>query len=130
MGDLSRDFDRAEFACRCGCGANQVSPRLVAALQDMRRQLGRPIAIRSGCRCPTHNAAEGGKPDSAHLSSLPGAEPVEACEAADLVAAMSRERYALVAAALMTGVRRIGIGKDFIHVDVDATKDQEVLWLY
>ena len=127
MGDLSRDFDRAEFACKDGCGANLIRPRLVDALQDMRRQLGRPIAIRSGCRCPAWNAHEKGKPDSAHLC-LP--EEGELGEAADLVAATSRDRYQLVAAALITGIRRIGIGKDFVHVDVDVGKDQDVLWLY
>jgi len=127
VGDLSRDFSRAEFACRDGCGANQVSPRLVDALQAMRDRVGRPIAIRSGCRCRAWNAHEGGKPDSAHLC-VP--EEGELCEAADLAAPDSATRYDLVAAAIAAGIHRIGIGKGFVHVDVDTTKDQEVLWLY
>jgi hypothetical protein len=28
------------------------------------------------------------------------------------------------------GVTRIGIGKDFVHVDIERTKDQRVVWLY
>ena len=28
MGDLSEHFDRREFTCRCGCGADQVDPQL------------------------------------------------------------------------------------------------------
>jgi hypothetical protein len=139
MGDLSRDFNRSEFACRCGCGEDAVSPRLVEALQAMRDRMARPMYINSGCRCRYWNAHEGGKPDSAHLcgpSPQPsphggeGEEGGEVCEAADLAAPDSATRYDLVAAALASGVRRIGIGTDFIHVDVDGAKVQEVLWLY
>jgi hypothetical protein len=135
MGDLSEHFSRAEFACRCGCGADAVSPNLVEALERTRaalnaRQAGsveHGLRIRSGCRCPAHNQAEGGKEDSAHLTDL---ARKEYCEAADLEAATSRGRYQLVRAGIEADIKRIGIGKDFVHVDVDPVKDQEVLWLY
>jgi hypothetical protein len=127
MGDLSRDFDRSEFACRDGCGANQVSPRLIDRLQAMRDEVHRPVMIRSGCRCRPWNAHEGGKPDSAHLAI---AEEGELCEAADLAAPDSATRYDLMVAAILAGFTRIGIGADFVHLDVDPQKPQEVLWLY
>lgn len=127
MGDLSRDFNRFEFACRDGCGANQVSPRLVDRLQAMRDEVHRPVMVRSGCRCRAWNAHEKGKDDSAHLC-IP--EDGELCEAADLVAPDSATRFDLVEAAILAGFRRIGIGKDFVHLDVDTEKAQEVLWLY
>ena len=145
MGDLSPHFSRQEFACRCGCGIDNVSPNLVDALERMRERLNwrtamdlgprtsdggpreRGLVIRSGCRCREHNASRdvGGKPDSAHLASR-----LEMCEAADLVAIISRDRYQLVRAAMEAGIKRIGIGRDFVHVDVDPAKDQEVVWLY
>jgi len=65
---LSTHFDSAEFACKCGCGRAAVSPRLVAALEEVRRKLGgRPIHINSGVRCEAHNAAVGGSPNSQHV---------------------------------------------------------------
>lgn len=68
MGDLSRDFDRQEFACRCGkCGFNTVDYELLVHLQYERAHFGSPIVITSGCRCYTHNKAVGGADHSQHL---------------------------------------------------------------
>ena len=66
MGDLSRNFSRKEFRCRC-CDRAYVSPRLVAALQDLRDLAGGPVRITSGFRCPDHNWRQGGTPRSQHL---------------------------------------------------------------
>jgi hypothetical protein len=125
MGDLSAHFSRSEFACQCGCGADQVSSRLLEALETMRESAKRPLTIRSGCRCPNHNQAEGGKVASAHITT-----PGHPCEAADLETLTSRDRYQLLRAALAAGCTRIGIGRDFLHMDVDALNPQEVAWLY
>lgn len=127
MGDLSPHFSRREFACRCGCGADAVSPALVELLERIREFTVRPIVIRSGCRCPAHNAAAGGTPTSAHLTDVAA---WEFCEAADLATTTSRDRYHLLRAALAAGTPRIGIGRDFVHVDIDPALEQEVLWLY
>jgi uncharacterized protein YcbK (DUF882 family) len=69
MGDLSRKFSRKEFACHCGCGTDNVSPELVAALQELRDRAGRPVMVVSGCRCPEHNREVGGEPQSFHLAT-------------------------------------------------------------
>jgi uncharacterized protein YcbK (DUF882 family) len=53
MGDLSKNFSRAEFRCR-HCGAEGIQPVLVQALQDLRDQIGRGIVVNSGYRCPAH----------------------------------------------------------------------------
>lgn len=63
----SPHFKRAEFACRCGCGADDISPYLVACLEDVRKALDLPLIITSGVRCEKHNAAVGGVPNSRHL---------------------------------------------------------------
>ena len=68
MGDLTRDFDRREFACKCGCGFDGISPTLVALVQEIRDEVGKPVYIESGCRCPRHNKAIGGVRNSAHLA--------------------------------------------------------------
>jgi len=35
-----------------------------------------------------------------------------------------------VAAAIRNGIRRIGIGKSFVHVDNDASLPNPTIWLY
>ena len=61
MGDLTKDFNRKEFACKCGCGFDGIDPRVVLMTQQIRDALGEPIRINSGCRCVKHNAAVGSK---------------------------------------------------------------------
>lgn len=70
MGDLTKNFNRAEFACKgqncCGNSA-PVSVRLVHAIQALRDKLGVPLTINSGFRCVKHNKAVGGAASSQHL---------------------------------------------------------------
>lgn len=62
MGDLTKNFSRSEFACKCGCGFDTVDYALVVLLQEVRDKLckvkGRevPVHINSGCRCENYNA--------------------------------------------------------------------------
>ena len=50
--------------------------------------------------------------------------------AADIACRGSRDRALIITALLEVGITRIGIGKTFIHCDVDNKKDQDVFWLY
>ena len=71
MGDLSLHFNRAEFACRCGCGfgtrVGDVSQALVRVLEQIRMQFDAPVAVVSGCRCSKHNRSVGGAIASQHV---------------------------------------------------------------
>ena len=74
MGDLSKNFSRSEFACKCGdCEVNVVDAELIKILQDLHDSLseawGAPIkiTINSGCRCWDHNEEIGGATYSQHL---------------------------------------------------------------
>lgn len=64
MGDVSRNFNRSEFACKCGCGLDDIDPLVVAALQRIRDRAGVPVIVTSGLRCSAHNLAEGGVPET------------------------------------------------------------------
>ena len=64
---LSKNFQRHEFACKCGCGFDTVDAELLFVLQDARDFFKRPITINSAARCPVWNAMVGGKPKSQHL---------------------------------------------------------------
>lgn len=120
MGDLTEWFSRIEFRCGCGCGRDDISIPLVRQLDSARRLYGRPIRVTSGVRCAAHNALVKGSRESAHLVGL----------AADLACPTPYDRYDLLMALLTMSFRRIGIGGDFIHVDIDRTKPSDLCWLY
>lgn len=67
MGDLTKNFNRFEFACKCGCGFDDIDLKVVQALQKLRDKLDKPIHVLSGCRCKAHNAEVGGAGGSQHL---------------------------------------------------------------
>ena len=121
---MSKHFADKEFECRCGqptCDApKQPNALLIERLEKMREIYKLPLIINSGYRCARHNSLSGGVKDSPHLTGL----------AADLLCNSSTERFHMIAAALGAGFKRIGIGKTFLHVDVDTSKAFEVCWLY
>jgi len=120
MGNISKHFNRAEFACKCGCGYDDISGRFLNILDDIRDLIDRPLVITSGCRCQEYNKKVGGKKYSAHTKGL----------AVDLNAVSSVERFEIVQALVAFKVSRVGIGKDFVHIDIDQSKPQQVIWLY
>ena len=124
MGDLSKNFSRREFACHCGCGRDNVSPALVAALQQLRDLAEAPVAVVSGCRCPAHNRAVGGAKGSLHLAT----RDQEGCAADVRIGGLGlKEMYRL--AQEVPGFYGGGIGlypgDGFMHVDV---RGHEARW--
>lgn len=110
MGDLSPHFSKQELACRC-CGRLKVDPRLIDALEALRVLAGVPIVVHAGYRCPGHNQAVGGVPNSEHTRGL----------AADIhIPGLSlQEMYDL--ASEVPQFTQGGIGAydtNFLHVDV------------
>ncbi len=88
---------------------------------DTARHIARiPFCINSGYRCPVHNRRVGGNATSSHLKGL----------AADIRVRHSSERYAVIKGLLAVGLTRIGIGKNFVHVDIDTDKPQNLIWNY
>lgn len=103
-----------------GSGRHNMKHGLVLRLDFIRDDVGFPIKVNSGYRTPEHNTAVGGSVNSAHLSGL----------AVDIACPNSHERFLLVQAALKYGFNRIGMGSNFIHLDIDETKPQRVIWTY
>jgi uncharacterized protein YcbK (DUF882 family) len=116
---MTNNFKRAEFACRCGCGLDAISPELVDGLQFLRDMIGKPMVVLSGCRCVRSNAAAKGAGKSQHL---PGADGL--CRAADV--RVPRTPWKILYAIADKSRRFKGIGvypsENFIHVDVRKTK--------
>lgn len=67
MGDLSKDFSRSEYICKCGCGFDTVDVELNRVMQELRDYYNRRITITGGNRCFTHNLrTPGAARDSQH----------------------------------------------------------------
>ena len=60
------NFQRSEFACKCGCGRDTVDAELLDVLNSIRSHFGKPLIVISGHRCATHNANVGGVANSQH----------------------------------------------------------------
>ena len=128
MGDLSKNFSKLEFQCPCSCGANKISSVLIEKLQKVRNIIGRPIVITSGVRCEFYNASIKGSMNSSHIP-----DEYEIGNDVDIACTNSKDRYELVEVA-QKFFKRIGISGGqyggFVHLDVDRSKVQEVMWLY
>lgn len=66
-GQLTKNFSADEFKCSCSdCSSFVIDHDHVNKLQALRDSVG-AIHITSAYRCPSHNAAVGGVPNSRHL---------------------------------------------------------------
>ena len=108
MGDLSTNFSRWEFTCKCGCGFDRVDPALIVLLENIRSDVGGPVSINSGCRCETHNTSVSGAKHSPHKLG----------EAADIQVEGGRHRFIVAESAYKHGAMGVGTYKGWIHADV------------
>ena len=112
----SKYFKPQEFACRCGCGAQEVSEVLLRELDSIREHFGVPVSITSGRRCESHNKAVGGANKSQHVLGLAadiqvkGKTPKEVFE---FLNQKFKSHYG------------IGLYKTFVHFDV---RDKRARW--
>jgi len=111
-------FTDDEFRCP-DCGLFIPNNELRMLLQKAREAFGRPIVVVSGTRCVAHNKAVGGVDDSEHTTG----------EGADVKCLADDTRWALLKIFFLLGVKRLEVGKTWIHVGVSKTKPQKVVFL-
>lgn len=112
---LSKNFTVKEFACTDGSDPIFIDTELVTILQKIRAHFGKSVKINSAYRTPTKNKAVGGKAYSQHLYG----------KAADIVVSgITPKKVAAYAEKLMPKKGGIGIYKNFVHIDVRATKSR------
>jgi len=116
-----KEFDSPDLS---GSGLN-MDKDFLSMLDNARDIAKTPFKITSGYRTKEHNIAIykklGKKPiESSHLKGL----------ACDIACSDSRARFLIINALLEAGFTRIGIANNFIHVDSDCEKSQDVIWTY
>jgi zinc D-Ala-D-Ala carboxypeptidase len=115
-----RYFKIEEFESRYekGSGA-KMDKAFLTILDNIRHDCGFPFVITSAYRTPQHNKDVGGAINSAHLRG----------HAVDVRCTDGAQRLAIVQNAIKHGIKRIGIAKNFVHLDNDPTLTNS-LWLY
>ena len=116
------NFTRDEFACKCGCGFDEIDPLLVSTLQRLRDEVQRPVVVNSGCRCRSHNAAVKGAPQSQHMRGKAADIRIDGMTSQQIVDILRR--------LYLDGEIYVGyvyaINGNSIHVDVRAPQSQVV----
>lgn len=109
MGDISANFNRSEFACKCGCGFAVVDTELLEVLEGVRQYFCEPVSITSGNRCWKHNKKVGGADHSKHALGIAADIKVANVEPQDVYDYLDRiypDRYG------------IGLYSGWVHIDV------------
>lgn len=112
----SSEFDSPDVP---GSGSN-MSSVFIEILEKIRSEVMYTFQIDSGFRTVKHNNNIGGKSNSSHLRGL----------AVDIFCVSDHIRFLIIQSAIKNGVKRIGIGNNFIHLDFDDSLPQEVVFLY
>jgi len=116
--DLIHNFKKDEFDCKCNCGKNNIDDELITMLNEARILADVSFVVNSACRCDEHNHNVGGSKTSSHPKGF----------AVDIKVTSSINRMKILTALLKVGFKRIGIYKNFIHVDNDKSKPLNVIW--
>lgn len=116
-----RYFTREEFDSPDVISSGEAMDlTLLKRLDRMRGEAGFSFYVTSGFRTKEHNARVGGVHSSSHTKGL----------AVDIACTNNRQRAIIIKLALKYGFTRIGISKGFIHLDIDESKSENVIWLY
>ena len=118
---LTKNFNKAEFDCKCGCEMPKEVliniQKLAEQLQAIRTISEQPIQINSAYRCAKHNKAIGGVKNSQHVLG----------KAADIVIKdhTAEETFYLISELINDGdMLQGGLGSynTFTHYDIRKTK--------
>lgn len=119
-------FKLSEFDSPDKPGSGEMMDPTVVQMLDIARDIyGYPMIVTSGFRTIEHNRSlidrgYAASPKSSHLLGL----------AVDIAVPNSQRRFLMLEALLDAGFHRIGVGDNFIHVDLDPNKTPNCLWVY
>lgn len=106
--------------CNPASSVDELNPKLVDRIILAQRMCGEQFIITSAYRSQGYERSKGRKGSSSHCKGL----------AVDVSAVNSHLRFKIVAGCILAGFPRLGIGKTFIHIDIDETKPHPIIFHY
>lgn len=106
--------------CVPACSVEDLNPKLVDRIIMAQRMCGVQFTVTSGYRSQAHERSKGRKGSSSHCKGL----------AVDVSAVNSHLRFKIIAGCILAGFPRLGVGKTFIHIDIDETKAHPIVFHY
>lgn len=124
---LSKYFKKAEFACPCGtCKDFEIDLELLEKLDKMRELHGGPLKVTSGFRCSTYQQ----ELRIRGYETSVGVSTHQMGQAADVTDGVT-PGYELADQAEKAGFLAIGIGPNWVHVDLRGSDDgKRRRWAY
>lgn len=117
----SKYFKDAEFeACSPHCLREQINDESLQRLDRAREIASTAFVLSSAYRSPDFERKKGRSGKGAHTEG----------RAFDIRCSDSSKRWCIVFGALAAGFKRIGIAKNFIHLDDSPNLPYPVIWLY
>jgi hypothetical protein len=95
-----------------------LNENLLIMLDRAREEAGIKFPITSGLRTHEENIKAGGVYNSAHLKG----------EAVDILCENNTQRFYILKGAILAGFKRIEIAEKHIHLDIDKTKPQDIIF--
>jgi uncharacterized protein YcbK (DUF882 family) len=112
-------FTEKEFNA-IGCSLSDMDEDFMQKLDRIRKICNFPFHINSAYRSKESELKKGRNGLSSHCKGV----------AVDIKALKDSEKYLIVQTAMSQGITRIGIAKNYIHLDADKEKNQNVIWTY
>lgn len=106
--------------CVPACSKEDLNSEFVDTLILAQKMAGEQFVITSGLRSLDWELSHNRKGTSSHVKGL----------AVDVSAKDSLTRFKVVLAAALAGIPRIGIGKNFVHLDRDLSKSHPLMFHY
>lgn len=114
--------------CVPACKVEHLDSRLVARLLHVQRLIGFPLIPTSGFRTLEWEKAKGRSGKSSHCHR--DKDGNAASLAIDVAVKDSFERFKILFACLYCDIPRIGVGKTFLHLDIDSSKPHPIIFHY
>lgn len=103
-----------------GVSLDGVDSRLLKMLSFIAEHVSFDVNVTSAFRSVEHEKSKGRDGSSSHCKGL----------AVDIAVKDSFERACLLFQAFNIGFPRIGVGSNFLHLDIDVDKAHPVVWTY
>lgn len=114
-------FSEGEFnRCVPSCSMRDMDSSFLELLDRVREDCGIPLILNSAYRSREWDIKKGRSGNSSHCRGM----------AVDIRCNDSSTAFKIVESAMRNGIRRIGVGNGYIHIDNDDSLPQGVLWNY